>query len=71
MISLCNVKLRLLGSLPFAREQRTGGESGKAQTEHFELTKPREPQRQKGRETGREGGNREVGGEEEVRGERC
>lgn len=56
MISLHNLKPRSLGSLPFARQERTGGEGSKAQMEYFEVVKPQEPSsqnRQKGKETGR------------------
>lgn len=63
MISLHNLRPRSLGSLLFARQQRTGGEGGEAQMEYFEVAKPQEPpsqNRQKEREKGRVEANGEV-----------
>lgn len=40
MISLHNLKPRSLGSLPFARQERTEREGGEAQMEDFEVAKP-------------------------------
>lgn len=61
MISLHNLKPRSLAPLLFARQQRTGGEGGRAQMEYFEVAKPQEPpsqNRQKRKGERKSGGKR-------------